>query len=224
MRKLKPGSVDLVVTSPPYDNLRTYEGTCNWTFDVFKDVAAELVRVLKPGGVIVWVVGDATVNGSETGSSFKQALHFKELGLNIHDTMIYSKNAAPYDPKCNRYWQSFEYMLVFSKGRVTTCNYLTEPCVGAGKRKSSNYGQRNPDGSLRTDRNSDDRLVKETKVRQNIWFYTPGDRVKGHPAQYPLQLAVDHILSWSNGGIRFLILSWAVVRQALQPFRMDVNF
>jgi site-specific DNA-methyltransferase (adenine-specific) len=117
LKKLESESIDMVLTSPPYDNLRTYEGTCVWNFDVFKTIADELARVLKPGGVIVWVVGDATENGSETGTSFRQALYFKEIGLNIHDTMIWEKNSSTYPAgsRSNRYSQIFEYMFVFSK-------------------------------------------------------------------------------------------------------------
>lgn len=189
--------IDLVVTSPPYDNLRTYGGH---TWD-FEGVARELTRVLKPGGVIVWVVADATVNGSETLTSMRQAIHFKDVcGLRVHDTMIYQKPAVPFDPKCARYWQCWEYMFVFSKDKPK-CNYLKEPCKGAGKKKTGDYGQKRYDGTNRTDRHDSERVILDEKVRNNIWFYTAGcARVAGHPAQYPLDLARDHILSWSNEG------------------------
>ena len=105
MKDIPDGSVDLTVTSPPYDNLRTYNGNIEqWSFEKFQAIAKELYRVTKQGGVVVWVVADATINGSETGTSFKQALYFKDIGFNIHDTMIYHKPAVPFDPKCNRYW------------------------------------------------------------------------------------------------------------------------
>lgn len=194
LREIKDSSIDLVVTSPPYDNLREYKG---YQFD-FEKIADELVRVLKQGGVIVWVIGDATLDGSESGNSFKQALHFKSLGLKLHDTMIHTKNPVPYDPDCYRYWQAFDYMFVFSKGKPKTCNYLMDLCLNAGKPKTNDYGQRRPDGTLRTDRHDPNRLIKEEKIRQNVWFYTPGNRAKGHPAQFPVQLARDHIHTWSN--------------------------
>ena len=189
--------IDLVVTSPPYDNLRAYGGH---TWD-FEGVSRELTRVLKPGGVIVWVVADATVNGSETLTSMRQAIHFKDVcGLRVHDTMIYRKPAVPFDPKCERYWQCWEYMFVFSKNKPK-CNYIKEPCKGAGKKKTGDYGQKRYDGTNRTDRHDPDRTIQDDKVRDNIWFYTAGDaRIPGHPAQYPLALARDHILSWSNEG------------------------
>lgn len=145
------------------------------------------------------MVNDATIKGSETGSSFKQALYFMGQGLNLHDTMIWEKPTVPYDPKCNRYWQTFEYMFVFSKGKPI-CNYLTELCKNAGKKKTGDYGQKRPDGSSRIDRHDEARVIKDTKVRSNIWYYSNSKTVKGHPAQYPEQLAIDHILSWSNEG------------------------
>ena len=200
MKEIPDGGVDLTVTSPPYDNLRTYNGNnALWGEHVWKAVIKDLYRVTKDGGVVVWVVADATINGSETGTSFRQALHAMDCGFRLHDTMIYEKPAVPFDPKCNRYWQCFEYMFVWSKGKPN-CNYLTEPTKGAGKPKKGDYGQKRLDGSNRTDRHNTDRVIKDTKVRSNIWFYTAGSRVDGHPAQYPESLARDHILSWSNEG------------------------
>ena len=188
--------IDLVVTSPPYDNLRTYGGH---TWD-FEGVARELTRVLKPGGVIVWVVADATVNGSETLTSMRQAIHFKDVcGLRVHDTMIYRRPAVPFDPKCERYWQCWEYMFVFSKGKPR-CHYLKDPCKNAGAKKTGDYGQKRRDGSNRTDRHNSERTIQSEKVRENIWFFTAGTRADGHPAQFPIDLARDHILSWSNEG------------------------
>jgi len=120
MKKMPDSFIDLTVTSPPYDNLRTYNG---YSFD-FEAVAKELYRVTKQGGVVVWVVGDATIKGSETGTSFRQALFFKEIGFNLHDTMIYHKTNAPLTHP--RYEQEFEYMFIFSKGRVNTFNGIKD--------------------------------------------------------------------------------------------------
>ena len=125
MRDFPADCIDLTVTSPPYDNLRTYGGAVN-AFD-FEPIAQELFRVTKPGGVVVWVVGDATVNGSETGTSFRQALRFMEIGFRLHDTMIYEKeNYIPLTH--NRYEQCFEYMFVFSKGTPKTFHPKLIPC------------------------------------------------------------------------------------------------
>ena len=200
MKEIPDGSVDITVTSPPYDNLRTYNGNNDqWGEPVWKSIIEELYTVTKEGGVVVWVVGDATIKGSETGTSFKQALWAMECGFNLHDTMIWQKNAIPYDPKCERYWQAFEYMFVFSKGKPK-CNYIKVPCKSAGKKKTNDYGQRRPDGSLRTDRHSEDRVIQDTKVKDNVW-YQPNTKQKGqHPASFPEQLAHDHIISWSNKG------------------------
>ena len=195
MAKMPDRFVDLTVTSPPYDNLRIYNG---FTFD-WHETIKELYRVTKDGGVVVWVVADATINGSETGTSFRQALWAKESGFNLHDTMIWQKTAIPYDPKCERYWQAFEYMFVWSKGKPR-CNYIKVPCKLAGKKKTKDYGQRRPDGTLRTDRRSSKRIIQETKVKDNVWFISNTKQSGYHPASYPEQLANDHIISWSNEG------------------------
>lgn len=199
MQGLDEGSIDLTVTSPPYDNLRTYEGSLVWNEGIWKQVLEQLFRVTKQGGVVVWVVGDATIKGSETGTSFKQALYAKEIGFNLHDTMIWNKVPVPYDPKCNRYWQAFEYMFVFSKGKPE-CNYIKVPCKYAGKSKRDDYGQRYANGGQRLDRHSNARVVKDTKVKDNIWFFNQTKGCKSHKATFPIQLATDHIQSWSNEG------------------------
>ena len=133
MARMPDGFVDLTVTSPPYDNLRTYNG---YSFD-FEAIAKELYRVTKQGGVVVWVVGDATIKGSETGTSFKQALFFKEIGFNLHDTMIYLKpNFSAVGALKTRYAPVFEYMFVFTRGNIGTFNPIKDrPCKTAGKAK-----------------------------------------------------------------------------------------
>lgn len=185
--------VDLVITSPPYDNLREYKG---YNFN-FEDTANKLTVVIKQGGVVVWVVADQTVNGSETGTSFKQALFFKKIGLNIHDTMIYKKD-NPIPLTHNRYEQCFEYMFVFSKGKPKTFNPLLERTVTNG-----NYNHRRNTGRSEeaATRNRDEKtFVNETKYKINIWNYTIGKRTDNgsHPAVFPEKLASDHIISWSN--------------------------
>lgn len=189
--------VDLVVTSPPYDNLRTYNG---YIFN-FEAIAIELMRVLKPGGVIVWVVNDATIKGSETGTSFRQALHFMSIGLNLHDTMIYQKlNPLPLNH--NRYEQSWEYMFVFSKGKPKTVNLIKVPCKYSGTGKASTYYK--TADALEPEKLNTKGLVKEFKIKENIWGYLTGnhgdDAKFKHPAKFPVQLAIDHIQSWSNPG------------------------
>ena len=206
MTEIPDGCIDLTVTSPPYDNLRTYNGKIEqWNYDKFQQVAQELFRITKQGGVIVWVVGDATVNGSETCTSFKQALWFEQLGFNLHDTMIYAKHNPPPTGGKNRYFQAFEYMFVFSKGRPTTFNPLTEP-----KRNICNDKRTQRTKSF--NRNADGEFVRKTVTlnqgdpkRRNVWTYLVGggntsdDKLAfRHPATFPEQLAEDHILSWSN--------------------------
>lgn len=202
MAKMPNCFIDLTVTSPPYDNLRDYKG---YSFP-FEEIAKELFRVTKQGGVVVWVVGDATVNGSETGTSFKQALYFMQCGFNLHDTMIYQKNGAAYPAgkNSNRYSNVFEYMFVFSKGKPKTKNLIKDkPNKWAG---SSTFGEstnRQKDGSLKS---SGKRVVGEFGYRDNIWQINNGkgfgsdDIAIKHPAIFPEQLANDHIISWSNDG------------------------
>ena len=201
MKNIPDGSVDLTVTSPPYDNLRKYNGF-SWDFE---GTAKELYRVAKDGGIVVWIVGDATVKGSETGTSFRQALYFMDCGFNLHDTMIYAKKSVfAHDPRNRRYKQCFEYMFVFSKGKPKTYNEIKDkPNKNAGKKASGNKG-RNPNG---TKRKGKSHTIGDFQARFNVWEYSTGygcstkDRVAfEHPAIFPEQLAKDHIISWSNEG------------------------
>ena len=198
MKGFEDNSIDCCVTSPPYDNLRNYKG---FSFD-FENTAKELYRIIKKGGVIVWVVGDATINGSETGTSFKQALYFKEIGFNLHDTMIYQKNGTPF-PEINRYYQNFEYMFILSKRKPRTTNLLSDRINKCYGRKSHMESYRQKDGSLKKGKSK--HIYNEYGIRYNIWKYEIGwqksykdDFLRGHPAIFPYKLAEDHILSWSN--------------------------
>jgi DNA modification methylase len=183
MQRMDSGAIDLVVTSPPYDNLREYNG---YEFD-FEAIAAELVRVIKPGGVIVWVIGDQVIKGSESGSSFRQALHFMELGLSLHDTMIYEKNSPAYPARAdgNRYTQIFEFMFVLSKGKPEAQLICDKPNKWAGFKDFS--------GKLKNP-------VPEFSPRNNIWRYVTSFNGVKHPAPFPEALAQDHILTWSKPG------------------------
>ena len=197
MGRMPDGFVDLTVTSPPYDDLRTYNG---YSFD-FENVARELFRVTKRGGVAIWIVGDSTANGSETCTSFRQALFFRDIGFNIHDTMVYQKaNCIPLTHR--RYEQAFEFMFCFSKGRPKTFNPIMIPCKNAGKLEK--YGQ---DRRLNHGKNHAMRLYAQTtykatrshKQATNIFSYSVGEKT-GHPAAFPTQLAHDQITTWSNPG------------------------
>lgn len=198
LKTLDAASIDLTVTSPPYDNLRTYNG---YVFD-FETIARELYRVTKPGGVVVWVVGDATVNGSETGTSFRQALYFKECGFNLHDTMIWNKGGfSATGALAVRYAPVYEFMFILSKGLPGTFNPIKD-------RKTIHGGVilhgtvRNPDGSTKPVSGNGDKRISEYSQRFNIWDVSPvkENREGDHPAPFPEALARDHILSWSNPG------------------------
>jgi len=220
--------IDLTVTSPPYDNLRDYHG---YTFD-FEAIAAQLWRITKVGGVVVWVVGDATVNGSETGTSFRQALGFMELGFRLHDTMIYEKcGGGP--PHSNRYVQAFEYMFVFSVGAPKSINLIKDrPNRWAG---TSNFGRK-------TMRETDGRLTTRKKIfvvnkygkRTNVWrvkntfgFQSSDKSAHHHPATFPEALAHGHIMSWCNPGdivLDPMIGSGTVAKMAKQLERHWLGF
>ena len=205
MKEIASGSVDLTVTSPPYDNLRTYGDSLEWGEHIWKPILSELFRVTKTGGVVVWVVGDATVRGSETGTSFRQALYAMECGFNLHDTMIYQRSRAPLNH--SRYEQHFEYMFVLSKGSPVKFNPKVEPCKQAGKSRAGiTMRQAAGNGQLALAHKTQG-AVKSHKIAGNVWSYAVGnngsatDRLAHkHPAIFPEQLAADHIASWSNPG------------------------
>lgn len=187
-----PDCIDLTVTSPPYDSLRAYKGY-EWDFDA---TARELWRVTKPGGVVVWVVGDATVNGSETGTSFRQALAFMALGFRLHDTMIWEKTGAGALGSTNCYGQNFEYVFIFSKGDVRAVNLIKD------RKNVRPVGEVvKVNGSLDASKGYQSRTIvrQEYGVRSNIWRIPP-QRDSDHDAPFPEKLAEDHILSWSNPG------------------------
>jgi DNA modification methylase len=198
MNRMPNNCIDLTVTSPPYGDLRNYNG---YSFD-FENIANELFRITKQGGVLIWVVNDKTDKGSESLTSFKQALYFKEIGFNVHDTMIYAK--SNYIPLThNRYEQQFEYMFVFSKGKPKTFNPLMKENKQVGQIKGGTFRQSKDEKGAR---HKDIGVAKES-IKPNIWFYNVGmanstkDKIAfNHSAIFPEQLAQDHILSWSNEG------------------------
>ena len=192
-------TIDLTVTSPPYDDLRTYNGF-EWDID---GVIEQLWRVTKQGGVVVWVVGDKTHKGSETGTSFRTALKFMDYGWRLHDTMIYAKN-NPMPLQHNRYQPCFEYMFVFSKGKPKTFIPLMEKTVNPGG--SLTVTQREKDGS-KVNGSGYGGTRNKMRYKRNVWNYNVGknqttsdDLAFNQPAIFPEQLAHDHIVSWSNEG------------------------
>jgi DNA modification methylase len=202
MGRMGDGFLDLVVTSPPYDDMRSYNG---YSFD-FEAVASELWRVVKVGGVVVWIVGDSTVDGSESLTSFRQALFFRSLGFNVHDTMIYMKDNPPPVGGSKRYYQAFEYNFVLSKGVPKTFNAIVEP-------RRNKWNDKREVRMRPITRNKAGVFVeKEVRVSdqvrlQNVWSYVvSGGSVSEemfaheHPAIFPESLCRDHVVSWSNEG------------------------
>jgi site-specific DNA-methyltransferase (adenine-specific) len=196
MKEIPDGFIDLTVTSPPYDNLRTYNNTLDWGEHVWKPVLEHLLRVTKDGGVVVWVVGDATIKGSETGTSFRQALYAKEIGFNLHDTMIYTKGGQGATGSNKAYWQDFEYMFVFTRGTLSSFNPIEDRQNKVKpKTHTISQGHRKPNGETKGTRTI---TRKEYGRRFNVWQYHESGTRTEHPAVFPLTLAQDHILSWSN--------------------------
>lgn len=205
MRYMKENNiqVDLTVTSPPYDSIRTYNNTLEWNFDKFKEIAKLLYDVTSDGGVVVWVVGDQVIKGSESGTSFKQALYFMECGFKLHDTMIYEKNSSSFPARrdSKRYTQIFEYMFIFVKGKIKTGKLICD--LKAKWAGYTNWG-------VNTEYNKDGEKVVRGNIkpvpdyipRTNIWKYSVGFNVNNgkHSAVFPFKLAEDHILTWSNEG------------------------
>lgn len=197
MKLLPNECVDLTITSPPYDDIRDYKG---FNFNSL-EVAEQLYRITKKGGVVVWVVGDRTVKGSETGTSFKQALDFMASGFNLHDTMIYMKDSIAF-PDTNRYYQIFEYMFVFSKSKPKTFNLIKDrENKHVGKKLKGR--ERQPNGTLKQRYNVNE--INKYGIRYNVWQYQTGymkhtkdKEAYNHPAIFPEKLAEDHIISWSN--------------------------
>ena len=220
MAKLDSGCIDLTVTSPPYDNIRTYNG---YVFD-YRSTLSEIYRITKNGGVCVWIVADQTIDGSESGTSFKQALYAKEIGFNLHDTMIWEKSSCSF-PEANRYSQLFEYMFVFSKGKPKTFHPIID-------RKNKWGGQmvhgtfRNADGSLKSRSSTWKNVeVKDYGARFNVWQIPEEKNNKtGHPAVFPLSLVQDHILSWSNKGDTVLDPFTGSGTTAIAAFNLGRNF
>ena len=207
LKNIPSDSIDLTVTSPPYDEIRDYNGY-NFNDYSSSNIIKELFRITKQGGVVVWIVGDATINGCESGTSFRQALKFIEVGFKLHDTMIYEKNTSSFPAKRtgNRYTQIFEYMFVFCKGKITTSNLICDkPNKWAGHTNWGKNTNRLKNGELQE--TTDIKPVPDFSPRNNIWKYNVGKGFNSsdkesheHPAIFPEQLAEDHILSWSKEG------------------------
>lgn len=204
LKTIDGNTIDLTVTSPPYDNLRNYNDTLEWNENIWNSVLQELYRVTKTGGVVVWIVSDATINGSETGTSFRQALYAMSCGFRLHDTMIWNKKGSKF-PSQVRYYQCWEYMFVFSKGKPKTINLLKDrENKTTGRKLFRESGDRQVDGKFgKSNKNKSKKTIEKLGVRFSIWNIAPANiegTKKKHPAIFPEKLANDHILSWSNEG------------------------
>lgn len=201
LKKIPSDSIDLTVTSPPYDKIRDYEDNAYLNIKDTECIIEELYRVTKMGGTVVWIIGDSVVDGDESGTSFYHALSFKQHGFKLKDTMIYIKNGGINAGALNAYQQKFEYMFVFTKGKQKTHNLIRD--------RKNKYVEtrkklkRQKDGSFK----EQEFKTEEYGVRYNYWVYDTGknkstkDKIAfEHPAIFPEELAKDHIISWSNIG------------------------
>lgn len=188
MAKMPDAFIDLTITSPPYDDMRTYNGYC---FD-FEHVAKELYRVTKKGGVVVWIVNDKTNKGSESLTSFKQALFFRECGFNV-ETMIWEKTGSGCLGSNKFYGQNFEYMFVFTKGMPKTTNLIKD------RENKVKHGKVKVNGGLDKTGKGKNRIVERKPFgkRNNIWRFDT-QKNSEHPAPFPEQLVNDHLITWSN--------------------------
>ena len=192
MKRMPDNFIDLTITSPPYDDLRIYNG---YSFN-FNAVASELHRVTKQGGVVVWIVGDSTIKGSESGTSFRQGLGFKDAGFNLHDTMIWRKTNPMPKVKTKRYFDVFEYMFILSKGQPKTFNPLMQATKFGGKTYNSTMKQIS-NGKVRKPKTM---ILNTERYKDNIWECAIAQNKTEHPAVFPESLIADHITSWSNEG------------------------
>ena len=191
MSQLPDNCIDLTITSPPYDNLRKYNG---YSFN-FERTAEEIYRLTKKGGVLVWIINDATIKGSETGTSFKQALYLKKIGFNLHDTMIWKKkNYIPLTH--NRYEQSFEYMFIFSKGKPSVFNPIKINCKCDGSKVNRKKSNKEDGSGIRN--RAEITTVKKQKIKPNVWEFAVARTKYNHPAVFPTNLVIDHIKTWTN--------------------------
>lgn len=197
MRTLGDGTVDCVVTSPPYDTLRKYRGAAaDWGFDKFKEIASELVRILADGGVIVWNVNDATENGGRTGTSFRQCLAFMELGLKLNDTMIWRKTNPLPQVRQPRYAACFEYMFILSKGKPKAFN----PIMRKTKFGGSSYNSTCKNMGGESGRTRKDFTINDEAIEYNVWDIAVAQNKTCHPAVFPYELAYRHVISWTDEG------------------------
>ena len=201
LKDFESNSIDLTVTSPPYDDLRSYGGHSQFDFEI---IAKQLYRVTKQGGIVVWIIGDQSKDFNESGTSFKQSLYFKEIGFNLYDTMIYAKNGSPTLPHDKQWYrQVFEYMFILSKGKPKTYNPIKDVRNKTPNKKNRSHWRNPKTGKMEYGITT---ISQEFRIRSNIWFYDVGgsitrDKISfNHPAMFPEKLIEDHIKSWSNEG------------------------
>ena len=197
MKTIPDNYFDMIITSPPYDNLRNYTNDLEWTFESFKKIAKELFRVCKEGASLVWIVNDEKIKGCESLTSFKQCIEFVNIGFNLNDSMIWNKGGfSAVGALKTQYAPVFEFMFVFCKGKLKTFNPLKDR-ENKHKGKLIQKTKRQIDGTTIKGKSY---ISSDFGQRFNVWEIAP-QRQKGddkHPAPFPINLIEDHVKSWSN--------------------------
>lgn len=194
MKLLPDSTIDLVVTSPPYDKIRDYNGSIH--FDLHK-TGQEIFRVLKSGGIAVMVIQDQTKNFGKSLTSFKTIIDWCDnIGFKLFETIIYRKNGSEGVWWTKRFRVDHEYMPIFLKGKKPQY-FNKEPLkipskhggkvmTGSGSRKTNGETQKTVT-----------RAINFKKCRGTIWNYLmAGDKnplKRKHPAVFPDKIPYDFI-------------------------------
>lgn len=193
MKKIPDNSVDIVVTSPPYDGIRDYNG---FNFDLH-ETGRGLIRILKEGGIVAMVIQDQTKNFGKTLTSFKTIIDWCDnIGFKLFECVIYRKHGSEGAWWTNRFRVDHEYMPIFLKGekpQYFNKENLKVPSIHGGKVMTGS-------GSRRTDGKTNARVtrpINTMKCRGTIWNYLmAGDKdpiKRQHPAPFPDQIPLDFI-------------------------------
>jgi DNA modification methylase len=200
LKKLPDNCIDIVVTSPPYDRIRDYNGfECN-----LHNIGEQLSRVLKDGGIIVMVIQDQTKDFGKSLTTFRTILDWCDnFNLKLFETVIYKKHGAEGAWWTKRFRVDHEYIPVFLKGKrpaYFTKEHLKIPSKHAGKTMTGCATRLTNGSTLKSKKLK----INPTKCRGTIWDYvTCGDGGKlkhEHPATFPDKIPVDFIETFCPPG------------------------
>jgi site-specific DNA-methyltransferase (adenine-specific) len=193
MRKIPDGAIDLVVTSPPYDNLRDYNG---YSVDL-NETGKNIYRILKDGGVAVMVIQDQTKNFGKSLTSFRTIVDWCDnVGFKLFECVIYRKNGTEGAWWKNRFRVDHEYMPIFLKGEKP--QYFNKDSLKVkskhGGKIMTGFANRKTNGETGK---SITKAINEMKCRGTVWDYLmAGDKdpvKRKHPAPFPDKIPFDFI-------------------------------